>query len=889
MDGEAYRLFWAKTEKADGSVHALVCHSIDVGNCALELWQRALPERTRRFFAEGLQLAEEEAGLWLAFLTSLHDFGKASPPFQQKHPPAIALLNEAGLDFPDTRFYLPHPHGLATAWSVEPLLTEWGMPLRPARFLSAALAGHHGAWPSAADLLSPHRPANLGGPAWDAARRQLFRSLHAAFPAPPGALPQERLARNVFLTLFSGFVSVADWLGSMQEHFPFTAPERTGPDYAALSRRRAIEALQHAGWEQWRAVKPEAGFEELFGFLPYPAQSQAISAAEDRIAPALVILEAPTGSGKTETALYLADRWLHASRSRGVYVAMPTQATSNQMFERVAGFLGKRFSGQLVNLQLAHGQALLSERLADLVLSAGGEDPGEGVAALSWFLPRKRTLLAPFGVGTVDQALLSVLQTRHFFVRLFGLAHKVVIFDEVHAYDTYMSELFWRLLAWLREIGAFVVLLSATLPETTRLRLASAYAGRELQGMPAAPYPRLAVIDAEQARSIPLPRGTERQVALEWWEREPEEISRRLAGRLENGGCAAVICNTIRRAQQVYAHLKVSGLLPPQDCLLFHARFPFAWRMERENQALARFGKGGKRPQKAILVATQVVEQSLDLDFDLMISELAPIDLLIQRAGRLHRHAHRRRPTRLALPSLVLLAPRRTADGNPDFEGDAFVYEPYLLLRTLAALHGKTALAMPEETPTLIEQVYGEAELPAGWEIDPGLLEQAFREMKSNRERESAEARKRLVPPPGHEDLLISPSLGLEEDSPQVHHSLQALTRLSEPGVTLICLHALPGGGLGADPEDPASRVELDRAPGSQALRRLLQSSVNVQHPALVRFFLEKEPPPSWKETPALRGARPVVFTGGICRLDSIPYTLELDREIGLIVRKEAL
>jgi CRISPR-associated endonuclease/helicase Cas3 len=278
-------------------------------------------------------------------------------------------------------------------------------------------------------------------------------------------------------------------------------------------------------------------------------------------------------------------------------------------------------------MPLAHGNAMFDSTQKEIQLNEVGDDEETGVVAMSWFVERsKQTLLAPFGVGTVDQTLLSVLQTRHFFVRMLGLSHKVVIFDEVHAYDTYMSTLFERLLRWLNAIGTSVIMLSATLPTATRQKFVKAYTDQELQPDPdnPTPYPALTIAHTQQPpQTIPLIKPADITLQLNWLaDHIPDAILDFLKIELAGGGCAAVICNTVKRAQDIFALLenaRQQGSLDikKENLILFHARFPFAWRKPKEDEVLAKFGKpdevqGDRRPQpheKAIVVATQVIEQ----------------------------------------------------------------------------------------------------------------------------------------------------------------------------------------------------------------------------------------------------------------------------------------
>ena len=302
------------------------------------------------------------------------------------------------------------------------------------------------------------------------------------------AIPSSVQEQNMFLTILSGLTSVADWIGSRNEEcFGYAQQPMSTRQYALRSVALARKGLIDLGWIGWQPSVFEQTFAEAFEYLhiqsPRPLQQAVIDLACAAISPTLMILEAPTGVGKTEIALYIADRWLGENAGRGLYVAMPTQATSNQMYTRVGDFLHRQYPDMKLNYHLVHGQAAWADDLVKQVeLQGVGDDSLAHINAESWFGPRKRTLLAPFGVGTVDQALMSVLQTRHFFVRLLGLSHKVVIFDEVHAYDTYMNTLFHRLLTWLNAIGTSVIVLSATLPAQTRRDLGqSVYGSRSIR------------------------------------------------------------------------------------------------------------------------------------------------------------------------------------------------------------------------------------------------------------------------------------------------------------------------------------------------------------------------------------------------------------------------
>jgi len=316
------------------------------------------------------------------------------------------------------------------------------------------------------------------------------------------------------------------------------------------------------------------------GYSPNQVQANIIQLAKDIQSPYMVILEAQTGSGKTEAALYLSDISLQTDEKKGVYFALPTQATSNQMFQRVSKFLSRRYAEQDINLHLVHGKALYNPKISKFPISSIWSEAGEtegNLHSYSWFLPRKRTLLAPFGVGTVDQTFLSVLRSRHFFVRLFGLSHKVLVFDEVHAYDVYMTEIFKNLLHWLHEVGTSVIILSATLTKAERKELLDAYTGKNNQ-VNDIPFPRITTSYNDQVKVIQAGKAQSRAVKLTWTDSSTEKISQCIQERISEGGCAAIICNTVNRAQEITTALRAAYQSEPIDIILFHGRFPYQWR-----------------------------------------------------------------------------------------------------------------------------------------------------------------------------------------------------------------------------------------------------------------------------------------------------------------------
>ena len=929
----ALRVLWAKTGEG-GSWHPLICHMIDVAMVARHLWREVLSPAARARLATELGLSAAHAEAWIAFWAGLHDIGKASPAFAALKSRVRGEAVKAALRCPSPIDDSPH-HGEITTHVLRPLLPELGLTPALAAQVAAVVGGHHGVFASH-DRVQAVAISAVGGPRWDRARRSLTQALADVLGVRPTAL-SIRMTNSTAMIL-AGLVSVADWIGSAGECFRhLVSASETTPDidlrgYAMHADGLAASALERLRWTGWSPPSSPQAFGELFPTLsgpPRPVQQAAMALAAELDRPSLAIVEAPMGEGKTEAAMYLADHWAVSLGQSGCYFALPTQATSDQMFGRVREFLATRYPAQVVNLQLLHGHATLSAEFqalrqnADRLFEPQGVDWGrregsQNVIAAEWFTYRKRGLLAPFGVGTVDQALLAALQTRHVFVRLFGLAHKTVIVDEVHAYDTYMTRLLERLLEWLAALGSSVVLLSATLPASRCQALAAAYmrglGAQAASTIPQACYPRITWVNEHSAgaQHIETSREIARTLTIKWVDgrlpsanSEPFVLGEELKAALANGGCAAVICNTVGRAQQVYQALKphFSGQVddgwPELD--LLHARYPYEERERREKRCLVRFGKPNgevqveegevrkvRRPSRAVLVATQVVEQSLDLDFDLMVSDLAPADLVLQRSGRLWRHA-RSRPKdgdgqERRRPELWICLPEKVGGDVPFFGGGSErVYDRHVLLRSWLALKDRTTIDVPGQVEELIEAVY--ADHPCPDDLSPTLRErweETWRQYREQIERDEHEAEDRWLRRPSYDGPLWwftrDPR---EEDAPDFHQAHQALTRLSEPTVQVVCLHGTQDClCLDAEGFHP---VDLNSVPDVALARQLLKRSLSISHRRVVPALLTQRVPTGWQRSPLLRHHRCLAFDAdGSSSWEG--YRFHLDDELGLSV-----
>lgn len=902
--GSPLRYLWAKTDKYNRQsyiIHPLICHLVDIAQVVCALWDNALPEVTRHYFAETLQVDEATARRWLAFLAGLHDIGKATVAFQascqEKYKPQVlAVLQNKGFAFPPISAKA-HSHGnMSTVALTELFVTQLDWEPSLARKIAAAVGGHHGAWPSNGTFIRVKRSTDqLGQGIWEEARSGLFVALAKIMGIEDFttlSLPQEKESLNTFCLLLAGLTSFTDWMGSMdKDYFRFVACDENLGDYAEQSYAQARKALQELGWTNWTPPRGILPFPELFeGKAPRPLQEVVISMVEQKEAtpPALVIIEVPMGEGKTEAAWYLADSWLALHQQRGIYVAMPTQATGNEMHKRVTKFIQQRYPGQAIATLLLHGDALWNEEMHKLRFGEIGDDGKKTIGAYAWFLSnKKRSLLSPFGVGTVDQTLMAAMQTQHFFVRLFGLSHKTVIFDEVHAYDTYMNELFQRLLTWLAKMGTSVILLSATLPNKTRRQLIEAYTCHTFDKEVVYPAITWAGPGIE-GEVIRVKSSTQSDISLHWL--ELDKLIEYLREAMREGGYVAIICNTVDHVQALYQIVKDENLVPTEDDLIvFHARFPFYLRRKLESLVVNRFGqkRPAGQPDGAIVIATQVIEQSLDLDFDLMLTALAPIDFILQRLGRLHRH-ERPRPAPLQAPTLVIFKPSLVND-IPHFGNDQEIYSHYILLRSYLAVNltmrSGAKIAIPGQIQNLIEQVYSdelnEDNLSDAWKE---ALQQA-KEKQENKELSlKAEARKRLISGPTKDELLFESSFEMEDEDESLQEYLHYFTRSTRPSVILVCLHQMDAV-VALDPEGKEV-IDLDTQPDWETARQLAGCKVAISNPTVVKHFRGKTNP-AWKDHAILRHYYPLCFRDKQYSVNE-KLTLIFDEKQGIIIQKEA-
>ncbi|MDR3672165.1 MAG: CRISPR-associated helicase Cas3' [Holophaga sp.] len=849
---------WAKTGQSGTSTyHPLPLHLLDVA-CSADAILAREPPTTRSRMGELLGLSWEEARPWLLLVIACHDLGKASPGFQAKWPGAKPLLERAELAIPpgvDTRIN----HAFVSQVALGPFLFERDWP-RELAFLAADAVGcHHGerAAPLTLDLLEGNRKA-LGNEAWNQVRRELFEALGEVFQ-PLGPPTRDELTGPGFM-LLAGLTSFADWIGSNEAWFPFGTPQDCNDLKAWRSRRerQAHLALDAIGWGQRTPLLgAETRFATIFQMPPRPLQLAVERAVGDVTGPAILLVEAPMGEGKTEAAFYAHLELQRRFGHRGLYVALPTKATGNAMFERTLTFLRGMAPERNLDLQLLHGAARLNDAFQDLQLAAIHTPEGEGtIRAGEWFTHKKRALLSEYGVGTVDQALLAILPVRHPFVRLWGLANRVVVFDEIHAYDAYTGTLLVHLLRWLLSLGSSVILLSATLPPSIRRRLAEVVGAAPPEDD--APYPRLTIFQPGTVKQRPFAPDESRRVTvhLEGIPHDLPAMKAAMDRRLAAGGMGLVLVNTVARAQDLYClypegePLSHGGerigkrLLDGTEVFLFHARYPADRRQLREDSTLATFGKTGAREGRKVLIATQVAEQSLDLDFDVMATDLAPIDLVLQRAGRLWRHDRPHRP----VPDPCLLVAGLAGEEPPPFGQPLWwgaVYQEDLLMRTWCLLHGRQDLTLPDEIDPLVQAVYeDQVEIP---EALKDRMEKSMMEGEGETFAQLGLANQAVIGRPD-DASWNDPAryTKADEDEPGLHPTLIAQTRLGEPSVV-----AIPIQSEGFDPGSVPDRA---------LAKRWSMQSMSLSRVQVVRKLQTAGVPSGWAKSPLLRNAFPLLL-----------------------------
>ena len=739
--------YWGKADPnypGESKWHPLAYHCLDVAAVGVAYLQQS---SLLKSCCGLLRCSEREFLSWSSFLLALHDLGKFSEAFQAQRPDLIFELQQREPN--PTKIYSERHDSLGFwLWEeclVDEVLLKIGIDdsrntQRSLKCWLLAVTGHHGMPPK------PHGHA-------DSFFRREDKQAAADFVCTMAALLLTDEAKRIPTNLdaktfqqwsemlswwFAGITILADWLGSNTQFFPYKNPSIDLEKYWEYAQSQATVALAQSGVSP-SAIEKNRSLKDLFPKIQEasPLQQWAASVNIPK-APQIYLLEDVTGAGKTEAAMMLAYRLMEQGLAEGFFIGLPTMATANAMYKRVAEVYQKLFSGN-ANLVLAHGHKKLVEEFAASILPVGipeqdGAQLDETASARcsAWLADHsKRALLASAGIGTIDQALLAVLHSKHQSLRLLGLFNKVLIVDEVHACDAYMQGVLEVLLEFHARTGGPVILLSATLPGRMKQALLNAYAkGRNQVSAPALSSeayplatrwhdgPPVLLEDALASRAC-----VSRTVQVHY-EADDEKVFAHILAALRQGQCVGWIRNTV--ADAVVAFDRLSKTIPTEKVTLFHARFALKDRLDKEEQVLSFFGEdsGQHDRQGRLMIATQVAEQSLDVDFDVLITDLAPIDRVLQRAGRLQRHVRDAHGNRLVAtdakderkaPCLWVYAPAWTEHPKTDwysavFKKAQYVYGHHGQLWLTAKVLQKGSFTMPADARYLIESVFSETE-----------------------------------------------------------------------------------------------------------------------------------------------------------------------------------
>lgn len=705
--------YWGKAspnEASQAKWHPLVYHSLDVV-AVLEAYLNSRPAIID-VLTKLTNLSIEEVRKRLKIVAAFHDIGKFADNFQKKVPDLYTAMGKAWEGIIDNS-----GHGVVgeAIWkkigfeSKYDDLNDW---------LFASFS-HHGT------------PIGELGLITNAARqvsiddaKDFAEEIIRLFGSPSEEIANDSEISNNPKWLVAGLIIIADWIGSNTKWFPYSVPDKTIAEYWEYAQIQAQTAIREAQIQDCQ-IADKLNLNDLFETAATPSPLQEWAENENPInEPNLYIIEDLTGAGKTEAAMILAHRIMKAGAAEGVYWALPSMASSNSLYDRFSKTYHKLFKNGLPSLVLAHSARDINDSFQLSIKDfeptnyskTNSEQEISAEAACAAFIAddRKKTFLAQFGIGTIDQALLGVLPVRHQSLRLLGLARRVLVVDEAHSYDPYMNKGLERLLQFQRSLGGSAIILSATLTKNQKNNFLRAYYGGGSNvikyGVQKVEFPLVTKITPQSnAKETPIlaQNGTRRDLKIKRVAGVNEALEQ-LLDAAKNGSACVYIRNSVKEAVVAYEYLK----LHHEKVKLFHSRFTIGNRSVIETGILERFGKNSKTEERAgqIIVSTQVIEQSLDLDFDIMFTDLAPIDLLIQRAGRLQRHKRQEnRPD----PILNIVSNEALDNIGEDWYSSLFPTGQYVyqhhgeLWKTMKVLQDLDGISLKSGSPRdLIEPVF---------------------------------------------------------------------------------------------------------------------------------------------------------------------------------------
>lgn len=867
-------------------------HLKDCAAIAKKLWRFRLSDALRRLIANDCNCSIDSAERLLIFLAAVHDIGKATPLFQSKQatfPPcdsdaamAEIIKNAGFVLWENSRFANAGrtPHALMG----EKLLIKLGC-----NGNAAAIIGAHHGKPIDFDpyntisAYSAHYSLNS---VWDKAQAQTVEmALSLSGFTRIEEVPSPNQPAQMLL---SALLIMADWISSNEKAFPYF-------QFGITPSEEELALRAESGWRAFSLQSPtppddawryQQLYEERFGYTPNMMQNVVRECVGANIAPSLVVIEAPMGMGKTEAALVAAEIIENRTGRSGMFFALPTQATANAVFSRILSWTQGLMPYDRYTVKLAHGKAQFNDDYTDLPMEGVGiNDDGaeDGAVTNTWFEGGKKSLLADYVVGTIDQLLLMALKQKHVMLRHLGLADKMVVIDECHAYDAYMNCYLTRALSWLGAYGVPVVIMSATLPRGKRDSLIAAYMGKKVKAIADSTsqingYPKITCVEDGIVCEHPVPFDGQNK-SVEALRLDSAQLIPFLQIRLSSGGCAGVIVNTVAKSQQIYCELCES--FGREAVRLIHARFLTEDRTKTEKELIRELGKASStRPRLRIVVGTQVLEQSLDIDFDLMVTALCPMDMLLQRIGRLHRH-ERTRPSLVSSPVCAVI--------SQDDGGSESVYGRCLLMRTRAILPYQ--ISIPEDIPKLVDLTYDFSYMPDN--LPDGYEDAYNRQLMEDARRSRAAETFELCKPSNKPNGSITGILN--SDVPCSEQRADAAVRDGDESIEVIMLQSVEGR-IGFLPWHEQIPLDPDLPLTSAQAKAVAGQCVRLPRPLCLPWNIERtisqleerlcQVPTRWQKSPWLSGQLFLILDGELSATLN-GYCIHYDRYVGLECKKE--
>ncbi|KZW98558.1 CRISPR-associated protein Cas3 [Pseudoalteromonas luteoviolacea] len=947
--------FWGKAD--EHNTLPAVCHMLDVAFVARAIINQLAEQERSTLIGPFLSIegVDEKAAISIVvLLIALHDVGKITPGFQYKLP----------VERIDKLFNINHfsncegaetKHGTAGFVILHDYLCDkYAVNKNAARVMISAVASHHGVF-----VANKGQSGPCGNHYWNQVQVTAIEWL-ASYLSVDLHLLTDLHSKALTPTWFSytaGLCSVADWVGSDKSHFCYCEAQ----EYVFEQRQRKANALaDKLNIKHILASNNPFKFADVFTFKPNALQQKVLNIIESKALPWITIIESGMGSGKTEAAQILADHFIRQAGHSGLYVAMPSQATANQLYKRMLKFLQHEALGyQNVETHLKHSNADFEPNYEALRLNSidlsSAQDNSHSVTANQWFTSKKHGLLAGVCVGTIDQLLMAAMLYKHNFVRLFGLANKVLILDEVHSLQSFQLDLLKNTLHWMAKLKVRVIILSATLPRTMLVELVKAYGQTVTKEVEVEnkPYPRVTtyssgalaqshtITDDKEPYEKECVSRPPSQYEIKLHATSPSQCVSTMAGDVlaatKKAGTGVFVCilNTVSKVQELsklIAHHCAEAPHGGIELLTFHARYPLATRLSIEKMIEHLVGKhpedhngiNPNRPVKdkcLILIGSQVLEQSLDYDACEMFTQIAPIDLLLQRVGRVWRHQVNN-PVRsefTQVPRLNVYLP--SMDKIPNDYGDWFghgevlIYPSHILAVTTRLLWENTnvegsafEIDINRDMDNWINRVYADVEQQVTW------LEQEYDkafEFRLDKRTQFTLAKNMMfdADKKSVRDLL-------KYNNSEIDHDEVALsTRLTSISVQLIFLVVEDGsvipvtefstykqGVQGAEFPLSKCKQELEYEidwQGKQCLQksdiaRLKQSMISISHSKWVAHFKELEAQwlysfvakSVWQRSPTLFNCIPVILdTSLVYQVEGLGE-LKLDSKLGLIVGK---